>query len=506
MFVQPTAATETETMFLCDSGTLLANMTFVGLKAKGNTNNTVTRNASGQIATAADRSQTLDPGDANGAFGLPRNQGWAAAFRSGAVIKKSPYIQNCTNYADSGFDNSSVIDQSNLPVHGIGGDLTSACTGGGILCDGSTPASNSPLRSFVVDAFTQVTLDGPGILCTNNGYAQLVSFFGTFCHYHAKSRNGGQLNLSNCTTDFGRFGLIAEGRSGTAIATATVDGAKNSGETVVRITETTADSSWHGDSTNPRPLDNMLIEIDGIFYPILSCDPVGGTVTDTNHWDVTVSRPDTNDFTNNLGINGAISNGDAVNLYLRSLISTGGHTFEYVGSGTDYTGHPDNGGVAVEANQVQELKTVTTDEVPGKVWQSSTDHNGKFKVGSTFTVNQQTGQIDIPAAASTAVQKTGSTGAAKVPVGTAAQRPSDADMKGYFRFNDETDSFEGHDGTNWGSIGGGASAGGAIYENVNTISADYTITTNSNGMTAGPITINSGVTVTVPSGSTWTIV
>ena len=79
-------------------------------------------------------------------------------------------------------------------------------------------------------------------------------------------------------------------------------------------------------------------------------------------------------------------------------------------------------------------------------------------------------------------------------------------MKGYFRFNDTTDEFEGHDGTAWGSIGGGASAGGAIYENTNTISADYTITANHNGMTAGPITINSGVTVTVPAGSTWTIV
>ena len=81
---------------------------------------------------------------------------------------------------------------------------TSSCTGGGILCDGSVPVANSGLRSFVVDSFTQVNLDGPGILCTNNGYAQLVSFFGTFCQYHMVL-NGGQLNLSNCTTDFGRL-------------------------------------------------------------------------------------------------------------------------------------------------------------------------------------------------------------------------------------------------------------------------------------------------------------
>ena len=51
-----------------------------------------------------------------------------------------------------------------------------------------------------------------------------------------------------------------------------------------------------------------------------------------------------------------------------------------------------------------------------------------------------------------------------------------------------------------------AVAGGAIYENTNTIASNYTITTGSNAMSAGPITINTGVTVTVPTGSTWVIV
>lgn len=51
-----------------------------------------------------------------------------------------------------------------------------------------------------------------------------------------------------------------------------------------------------------------------------------------------------------------------------------------------------------------------------------------------------------------------------------------------------------------------AGAGGAIVETAKTISANYTITTNYNGVTAGPVTINSGVTVTIPSGSSWVIV
>jgi hypothetical protein len=45
-----------------------------------------------------------------------------------------------------------------------------------------------------------------------------------------------------------------------------------------------------------------------------------------------------------------------------------------------------------------------------------------------------------------------------------------------------------------------------LYENNSVISANYTITTGNNAMSAGPITVNAGVTVTVPSGSRWTIV
>lgn len=51
-----------------------------------------------------------------------------------------------------------------------------------------------------------------------------------------------------------------------------------------------------------------------------------------------------------------------------------------------------------------------------------------------------------------------------------------------------------------------AGAAGAIVETANTISANYTLSTNFNGMSAGPITISSGVTVTIPSGASWVIV
>jgi hypothetical protein len=50
------------------------------------------------------------------------------------------------------------------------------------------------------------------------------------------------------------------------------------------------------------------------------------------------------------------------------------------------------------------------------------------------------------------------------------------------------------------------SNGGVFYENAQTVSSDYTITSGNNAMSAGPITIDNGVTVTVPSNSTLTIV
>ena len=57
--------------------------------------------------------------------------------------------------------------------------------------------------------------------------------------------------------------------------------------------------------------------------------------------------------------------------------------------------------------------------------------------------------------------------------------------------------------------GGGATGGGSdeiFYENGQNVTTDYTITNGKNAMSAGPITINSGVTVTVGSGETWTVV
>lgn len=63
-------------------------------------------------------------------------------------------------------------------------------------------------------------------------------------------------------------------------------------------------------------------------------------------------------------------------------------------------------------------------------------------------------------------------------------------------------------GISWVSsnIASGAVASGTMYENNQMVTANYTITTNKNAMSAGPITVASGVIVTIPSGSRWVII
>ena len=63
------------------------------------------------------------------------------------------------------------------------------------------------------------------------------------------------------------------------------------------------------------------------------------------------------------------------------------------------------------------------------------------------------------------------------------------------------------DGLDSSQIGAKGSAGNVVFwENDTSVTANYTISSGKNSMTAGPVVIADGVTVTVPDGTTWTIV
>ena len=95
----------------------------------------------------------------------------------------------------------------------------------------------------------------------------------------------------------------------------------------------------------------------------------------------------------------------------------------------------------------------------------------------------------------------------KLPVGTTGTRPTGE--TGLVRFNTDRNQFEGYNNTTWTGIGDQPVGGGTnrvFFENDIVMTDNYTITAGKNAMSAGPITVNPGVILTVPAGSTYTIV
>jgi len=106
--------------------------------------------------------------------------------------------------------------------------------------------------------------------------------------------------------------------------------------------------------------------------------------------------------------------------------------------------------------------------------------------------------------ATVVVSKDSATGSAILPAGTTGERTVTGVTNGMLRYNTTIAGFEGYVAGAWGGVGG-AQANGAIYENAQSVTSSYTLTTSKNGFSVGPITLGSGVVVTVGSGSRWVV-
>jgi hypothetical protein len=95
------------------------------------------------------------------------------------------------------------------------------------------------------------------------------------------------------------------------------------------------------------------------------------------------------------------------------------------------------------------------------------------------------------------------TGQVKLPAGTTGQR-SGSPANGMIRYNSSLSQFEGYGAGQWGGIGG-AQAGGAIMTNKDVATVSYTIASGENGLSVGPVTVDSGVTITVATNQRWLI-
>ena len=129
-------------------------------------------------------------------------------------------------------------------------------------------------------------------------------------------------------------------------------------------------------------------------------------------------------------------------------------------------------------------------------------NNGYITIGNVTQANL--GLAPLSGATFTGSVIHNYTGAMRVPVGTTAQRPG-SPATGDFRWNSTLASAEIYNGSAFAAVGGGSGTTGGgsdelFLETDQTMTTSYTLTSNKNAMTISPV-INSGVTLTVPSGA-----
>ena len=133
-------------------------------------------------------------------------------------------------------------------------------------------------------------------------------------------------------------------------------------------------------------------------------------------------------------------------------------------------------------------------------------NNGYVTVGPVATTNF--GLAPLAGATFTGKVTHNYTSSLNIPSGTTAQRDGSPAV-GMFRHNSTLNQFEGYNNGAWGAIGGGAGATGGgtdevFFESDQTATTSYTLSSGKNAHTVSPV-IDSGVTVTVPSGSLFVI-
>lgn len=190
--------------------------------------------------------------------------------------------------------------------------------------------------------------------------------------------------------------------------------------------------------------------------------------------------------------------------YIIQNNTTGGQSIRVIVAGASVT--VPNGKTAYIYNDGTDVKAAF-DYAPALTTPSATITGGTVNGTVIGGSSPAAGTFTSVAGSSLAVSGDGTfsgTGQVKVPAGTTAQR-SGSPANGMLRYNSDTGQFEGYASGAWGGISG-AQAGGAILTNKDTATASYTIASGENGFSVGPITVQSGVVITVSSGQRWVVI
>ena len=336
---------------------------------------------------------------------------------SNVNIVNAPYIKDCTN---------SITNSTGAKLDGnrVSGDL----------------------KSMYLESYHQHNQNGIGVSLTNGAYAHVDSMVSICNDVSVYAGSGSFCNLKNCNTSFGNYGLIADGVSsqvsaGTVSVTAPAntltallaglslrpyDGLvsyfgilyysvariniTNGGSGYVNtptVTISAPQASWGINASALATVQNGTVtSIDvvsaGIGYtqpptieisaPDSGINRATATATmDPSYYTVASATPlsfNSSTVTFNETFPEDIVFNTNVYLFKRSRIIANGHSFEYVGSGTNLsTALPSTGGTPIQENEV-------VMENGGLVAFSSIDQSGIFRIGEDFAINQNTGAIE----------------------------------------------------------------------------------------------------------------
>ena len=347
------------------------------------------------------------------------------------IIRKGPYIRNCTNF---------VKNSIGAKIDGFNSD------------EGDQIDDIGVQGSFNVDAYTQFNQgNGIGVSVSNGAYCQLVSIF-TICNDTAiVAQGGGQLDLTNSNSSFGTRGLVAKG-VGDATSKCTdrysghVKTAQTKGESSIVVSGIGSNRPYNGQAIFIDELYNTVGDIivtdGGSGYtsaPAVTIDfPTGigntiraqataqilnGKVTTVTVLSGGLQYQSTPNVTISGGggtgaaataimtpvyytvdsstlpsagvstvtfvqtLNNDVGIGSTVFFSRQSLQIASSHSFEYIGAGNTITlAYPSRGGVSNQENEV--IK-----ENGGEVIYTSTDERGNFRIGDGVIINQSTGTI-----------------------------------------------------------------------------------------------------------------
>ena len=276
------------------------------------------------------------------------------------IIVNSPYIRNCTSITGpdlSRNDNGSYTYPDAL-------DATKPAQGGdGIRNDGDHAGG---IRSIVVDSFTQINQGGKGIYLKNRGYCQLVSVFTVYCDVGFLAEDGGFASITNSNSSFGNVGVRATGVSDSLYG-GYVNGLQDRIDNHV---------SLKGLLQRPNISDAVKFTSDPLYYTV-----------DSAYWDSDTGIGSIRTL-ENLAVD--LPDSDTISFHQRSALSASGHTFEWIGTGTDVRkSFPYRGGVPIQVNEVEQDA-----DRGGLVFVTSTDQKGDFRVGEGFLIQRSTGTIE----------------------------------------------------------------------------------------------------------------